>query len=109
MEELNLDNLIEKILNLDYCITIEDDLTEKIFKIEKVKENLKNLISKKMGFSFKKNSEKYSFWRFNHSKNTYDYYEKKGRKDFFIHEKLKPELNLVKISGEKYQGRISYD
>lgn len=103
MEELNIEELIEKIKNFNYCITIEDDLTEKIFKIEEFKEDLNDLIREKIGFCFIKNSEEYLFWKFNPTITKYNLYKKEGRKDFYLHDKLKAELDLEKISGMRYR------
>ena len=104
MEELKLETLIEKIPIRDCCIiVIEDDLTETIYKTEENKNNLKNLIREKMGFCFKFNNDKYSFWKYNSLKQIYCYYEKEGRDDFYLHDKLKTDLNILKISGEKYR------
>jgi len=104
MEELKLENLIEKIPDKDCCIIIiEDDLTEGIYKIDDNRGNLKNLIKEKIGFCFKFKDDKYLFWEYDPSKQIYYYYEKEGRDDFFLHDKLKADLNILRISGNKYR------
>ena len=104
MEELKLENLIEKIPNKDCCIiVIENDLTEAIYKIEENRNDLKSIIKEKTGFCFKFKSDKYFFWEYNSTRQIYDYWEKEGRDDFYLHDKLRADLNISKISGEKYR------
>ena len=104
MEELKLEDLIEKIPDKDcWIIVIEDDLTESMYKIDDNRDNLKNLIKEKIGFCFKFKNDKYSFWEYDPSKQIYYYYEKEGRDDFFLHDKLKADLNILRISGNRYR------
>ena len=103
MEELKLENLIEKIPNKNCCIiVIEDDLTETMYRIEESR-NIKDLIREKNGFCFKFNNDKYFFWEYSYPKQIYYYYEEEGRQDFYLHDKLKADLNILRISGEKYR------
>lgn len=105
MEELKLEDLIEKIPDKDCCIiVIDDDLMERMYKIDDNRDNLKNIIKEKIGFCFKFKNNKYSLWEYDPSKKIYYYYEKEGREDFYLHDKLRADLNLSKISGEKYRG-----
>ncbi|MHA1766096.1 MAG: hypothetical protein ACTSVK_07510 [Promethearchaeota archaeon] len=106
MEKLNKNGLITKIPAKDCSlIFIEDDLTEHFLPIETIIEkklSLEDLIDKKIGFCFiNKPQKELIYWKYDPVENCYNVYSEKGFDDYFLHEKIRTEFNIMKVSGEK--------
>ncbi|MHA1250705.1 MAG: hypothetical protein ACTSRP_11995 [Candidatus Helarchaeota archaeon] len=101
MESVNLNQLIEKVQKNNILLVIDEDLTEGIYKIDNINDNLEDLIKGTVGCCFNLINGDCFIWKYLNDDN-YEITYIDNEIVFYLHDKVKNQLGeLDKIECKK--------